>query len=201
MSENSDNTKTAIVLFNLGGPDSLKAVRPFLFNLFNDKNIITLPSFFRYFIAWFISSKREKTAIEIYSKMGGKSTILEETINQADALKLELRDKIKTEFEIFICMRHWHPMSEEVISKLENYKPDEIILVPLYPQFSTTTTNSSSNSWLNKSVSLLEEKSRSSFARSLVSKKLTHRLVSTMILCFFGIAFCPDGFYFIGYFG
>ena len=65
MSKASDNTKTAIVLFNLGGPDSLKAVKPFLFNLFNDKNIITLPSFFRYFIAWFISSRREKTAIEI----------------------------------------------------------------------------------------------------------------------------------------
>jgi ferrochelatase len=143
MSEASDNTKTAIVLFNLGGPDSLKAVKPFLFNLFNDKNIITLPLVFRYFIAWFISSRREKTAIEIYSKMGGKSTILEETLNQADALKLELSDKIKTEFEIFICMRHWHPMSFEVISRLENYKPNEIILVPLYPQFSSTTTNSS----------------------------------------------------------
>ncbi len=143
MSKALDNTKTAIVLFNLGGPDSLKAVKPFLFNLFNDKNIITLPSWFRYFIAWFISSKRENTAIEIYSKMGGKSTILEETLNQAKALKLELSDKIKAEFEIFICMRHWHPMSFEVISKLENYKPDEIILIPLYPQFSTTTTASS----------------------------------------------------------
>jgi ferrochelatase len=143
MSKASDSKKTAIVLFNLGGPDSLKAVKPFLFNLFNDKNIITLPSFFRYFIAWFISSRREKTAIEIYSQMGGKSTILEETLGQANALKLELSDKIKTEFEIFICMRHWHPMTEEIISRLENYRPAEIILVPLYPQFSATTTASS----------------------------------------------------------
>jgi len=143
MSKASDSKKTAIVLFNLGGPDSLKAVKPFLFNLFNDRNIITLPWFFRYLIAWFISSRRENTAREIYSKMGGKSTILEETINQANALKLELSDKIKTEFDIFICMRHWHPMTSEVISRLENYRPDEIILVPLYPQFSTTTTASS----------------------------------------------------------
>ena len=66
MSKVLDSKKTAIVLFNLGGPDSLKAVKPFLFNLFNDKNIITLPSFFRYLIAWFISSRRENTAREIY---------------------------------------------------------------------------------------------------------------------------------------
>lgn len=143
MSKAIGNKKTAIVLFNLGGPDSLKAVKPFLFNLFNDKNIITLPSFFRYLLAWFISSRRENTAIDIYSKMGGKSTILEETLNQASALKSELTNKIKNEFDIFVCMRHWHPMSSEVISRLEVYKPDEIILVPLYPQFSTTTTASS----------------------------------------------------------
>ena len=155
MSKASGNTKTAIVLFNLGGPDSLKSVKPFLFNLFNDKNIITLPSFFRYFIAWFISSRREKTAIEIYSQMGGKSTILEETLGQANALKLELSDKIKTEFEVFICMRHWHPMTEEIISRLETYRPAEIILVPLYPQFSTTTTASSIEEFIkikNKSL-------------------------------------------------
>ena len=75
--------------------------------------------------------------------MGGKSTILEETLGQASALKLELNDKIKTEFgvlEVFVCMR---PMTREIISKLENYRPTEIILVPLYPQFSTTTTASS----------------------------------------------------------
>ena len=158
MSKVLDSKKTAIVLFNLGGPDSLKAVKPFLFNLFNDKNIITLPSFFRYLIAWFISSRRENTAREIYSKMGGKSTILEETLNQANALKLELSNKIKNEFDVFICMRHWHPMSSEVVSRLEYYKPDEIILVPLYPQFSTTTTASSIEEFTKiKSKSLIKD--------------------------------------------
>ena len=138
----ASKAKTAIILFNLGGPDSLKAVKPFLFNLFFDKNIITLPAFLRYFIAKLISSRREKTAIEIYEQMGGKSTILAETYAQRDALASILSNKIK-DFEIFVCMRHWHPMSAEVIAKLEEYKPDEIILIPLYPQFSTTTTLSS----------------------------------------------------------
>jgi len=136
--------KVAVVLFNLGGPDSIKAVKPFLFNLFNDKYIITLPSFFRYLIALLISSRRRKTAEEIYEHTGGKSPILEETIAQKEALRLALNSpKSKSEFEIFIAMRHWHPMMEEVIKKIEEYSPDEIILLPLYPQFSTTTTASS----------------------------------------------------------
>lgn len=134
--------KLAIVVFNLGGPDSLKSVKPFLFNLFNDKYIINLPVTLRFVVAWIISSIREKLAKEIYLKMGGKSTILEETQNQAKALKEYLNGKLKSEYEIFVCMRHWHPMIPEIIKKLENYSPDEIILLPLYPQFSTTTTAS-----------------------------------------------------------
>lgn len=137
-----ENKKSAIVLFNLGGPDKKESVKPFLFNLFNDKYIITVPKFFRYIIAWIISSRRNKEAQEIYQHLGGKSPILEETQKQANALKTKLiSDGINS--EVFVCMRHWHPMSDEVVEKIENYDPDEIILLPLYPQFSTTTALSS----------------------------------------------------------
>lgn len=142
MSEIIKNKKTAIVVFNLGGPDSLEAVKPFLFNLFFDKYIIKLPVFFRYFVAWIISFKRENIAKEIYKNIGGKSPIIKETQKQIDALKKSLKQDIAN-FEVFMCMRHWHPMSEEVVKLIEKYLPDEIILLPLYPQFSTTTTASS----------------------------------------------------------
>ncbi len=143
MSEIIKNKKIAIVLFNLGGPDSLKAVRPFLFNLFFDKNIIKLPTYFRYFIAKIISFKRESTAKEIYKNIGGKSPIVLETQKQITALKKELKNNLNSDFEVFMCMRHWHPMSAEVLDKIEKYSPNEIIMLPLYPQFSTTTTGSS----------------------------------------------------------
>lgn len=142
MSENIKNKKIAIVIFNLGGPDSLSAVKPFLFNLFNDKYIITLPAALRYMIAWFISSRREKTSQKIYSFIGNKSPILQETIAQKEALEQALKGKLDADFEIFISMRHWHPMPDEVAVKVKEYFPDEIILLPLYPQFSTTTTAS-----------------------------------------------------------
>jgi ferrochelatase len=135
--------KIAVVLFNLGGPDSLSAVKPFLFNLFNDKYIITLPSALRFFIAKLISNRREKFAQEIYSKTGDKSLILKETISQREALKKELVKSKDSEFEVFICMRHWHPMAKEIMKSIKNYDPEEIIMLPLYPQFSTTTTASS----------------------------------------------------------
>ncbi len=143
MSKTLKDKKLAIILFNLGGPDSMQAVKPFLFNLFNDKYIITIPKFFRYLLACLISSTREKKAKGIYAKMGGRSSILPETESQAKALTEYLNDKIDNEFKIFICMRHWHPMINETIAQLEEFDSQEIILLPLYPQFSTTTTASS----------------------------------------------------------
>lgn len=138
----SPTSKTAIVLFNLGGPDSLSAVQPFLFNLFNDPAIIKLPQPFRYLLAKLISKKRaKKKAIPIYEKMGGKSPILENTKAQADALKAALLPHGNV--EVFICMRYWHPMAKEVAIQVKNYAPDHIIFLPLYPQYSTTTTQSS----------------------------------------------------------
>jgi len=132
--------KTAVILFNLGGPNSLEEVKPFLFNLFYDRAIINLPNPLRWVIAKIISMKRTSTAQKIYNYIGGKSPILEETKKQADALRLALKDE---NIEIFISMRYSLPDSTQLIKQIESYKPDNIILLPLYPQFSTTTTKSS----------------------------------------------------------
>ncbi|MFM9891071.1 MAG: ferrochelatase [Rickettsiales bacterium] len=139
------NKKTAIVLFNLGGPDNPEAVRPFLFNLFNDAAIIALPRPFRYLLARLISKKRAPTAQKIYDEMGGKSPILENTQAQAQALETSLgaHGKVKT----FIAMRYWHPRAAETVREVKAFAPDEIILLPLYPQFSATTTGSSLKEW------------------------------------------------------
>ena len=141
--------KTAIVLFNLGGPDELKSVKPFLFNLFYDPAIIGLPNPFRYLLAKFISGTRAAKSRKIYSLMGGKSPILEQTNLQAQELENKLAEMSESgnEYKVFVSMRYWHPMSDMVVKKVKNYAPDEIILLPLYPQFSTTTTASSFNDW------------------------------------------------------
>ena len=140
--------KTAVILFNLGGPDELSAVKPFLFNLFNDRAIITLPQPMRYFLAKFISWKRTSKATQIYQKIGGKSPILEQT--QAQARALEERLKMHGDFKVFVCMRYWHPMSSLVAKNVKAYQPDHIVLLPLYPQFSTATTASSFDDWDNQ---------------------------------------------------
>lgn len=131
--------KTAVVLMNLGGPDSLNAVKRFLFNLFYDKAIITLPNPFRWIIAKIISTARNKKAQEIYKLVGGASPIMQETIAQKKALEQKFKGR---DIEIFIVMRHYHPYSYEVVKEIKRYNPDEIIMLPLYPQFSTTTTGS-----------------------------------------------------------
>lgn len=131
--------RIAIVLFNLGGPDGPEAVEPFLFNLFDDPAIIRLPGFLRHFVARVISKKRTPTAKEIYAHLGGASPILPNTIAQARALEAELGES----FKCFIAMRYWKPRAQEVVQQLRAYKPDRVILLPLYPQFSSTTTASS----------------------------------------------------------
>ena len=138
--------KIAVVLFNLGGPDQLSSVKPFLFNLFNDPAIIGAPSVIRYFLAKLISKRREKTAQEIYSFMGGKSPILEQTINQAEILEKKLKGE-ENVYKVFVSMRYWKPFVNETIKKVINWDPQEVILLPLYPQFSTTTSGSSLVSW------------------------------------------------------
>lgn len=135
--------KTAIVLFNLGGPDGPKAVKPFLFNLFNDPAIIRAPTPIRLFLAWLISTRREKTAKEIYEHLGGGSPILKETKAQADALETSLGEG----FRVFIAMRYWHPFTQETVREVKAWNPDKVILLPLYPQYSTTTSASSLKEW------------------------------------------------------
>jgi ferrochelatase len=140
--------KKAVVLFNLGGPDSLNAVEPFLFNLFNDPAIITLPGIFRYPLAKFISKKRTPVAKKIYEEMGGKSPILEETKTQAIEIEKSL-EKEGDDYKCFIVMRCWHPRAEDVIKKVKAFNPEQIILLPLYPQFSNATSGSSIKEWLD----------------------------------------------------
>jgi len=140
--------KKAVILFNLGGPDSLEAVQPFLFNLFNDPGIISLPTIFRYPLAKFISKRRTPVAKAIYSEMGGKSPILEETQSQADAIEKALKQETD-EYKCFIVMRCWNPRAISVIKKVKEFNPQQIILLPLYPQYSNATSGSSIKEWLD----------------------------------------------------
>ena len=139
--------KKAVVLFNLGGPDKLESVEPFLFNLFNDPAIINIPSIFRYPLAKLISKKRTPIAKNIYKAIGSKSPILELTQNQAKDLENNLLRK--GNYKCFVVMRCWHPRAFDVIKKVKEYNPEEIILLPLYPQYSASTSGSSINEWKN----------------------------------------------------
>ena len=138
-------TKIAVVLFNLGGPDSPAAVQPFLFNLFNDPAIVDVPGPVRRIIAAFVSWRRAPLSREIYAHLGGRSPLLEWTEAQARALEQEFTDF--GEARVFIAMRYWRPLSEQAARAVAAYGPDEVILLPLYPQFSTTTTGSSLGAW------------------------------------------------------
>jgi ferrochelatase len=138
--------KLAVVLFQLGGPDSPEAVKPFLFNLFNDPAILRVPGFIRPLLARLISSRRLKPAMENYAILGGKSPLLELTQQQARALEAALSDEA-TEVRCIIAMRYWHPFTEEAVTAVKAFGPDEIVALPLYPQFSTTTTGSSIAAW------------------------------------------------------
>ncbi|MDE3016123.1 MAG: ferrochelatase [Pseudomonadota bacterium] len=137
--------KTAVVLFNLGGPDNLSSVKPFLFNLFNDPAIINWPKPLRVPLAKLISTARAGKARAMYRQMGGKSPILEQTMAQAAALEKQLATG--GEYKVFVSMRYWHPQSNAVAKKVRSYAPDRILLLPLYPQYSTATTGSSFADW------------------------------------------------------
>ena len=140
--------KKAVILFNLGGPDKLENVEPFLFNLFNDPAILNLPKFLRYPLAKLIANRRAPTAKKIYKELGGSSPILSLTKEQSSALELKLnQDDVLSEYRCFIVMRCWHPRAENVVKEVINYNPDEVILMPLYPQYSAATSGSSIKEW------------------------------------------------------
>jgi ferrochelatase len=157
------NKKTAVILFNLGGPDKLESVKKFLFNLFNDHAIIGLPQPFRFLLAKLISSKRVKKAQAIYSKIGGKSPLLEITLAQAHALEKKL--SFFGDFKVFVAMRYWKPFASETILEIKKFNPDQLILLPLYPQFSSATSATSIEEFAKK---FLAQQSR--FDKKVVSK-------------------------------
>ncbi|MCP1336498.1 ferrochelatase [Hyphomicrobiales bacterium FT118] len=136
-----------MVLFNLGGPDSPEAVKPFLYNLFNDPAIISVPWPVRPLLARLISSRRAPVAREIYAEIGGRSPLVPLTEEQAETLAAAIGESGEGEAKVFIAMRYWHPMADETARFVKAYGPDEIVLLPLYPQFSTTTTGSSVKDW------------------------------------------------------
>ena len=138
-------SRLAVVLFNLGGPDSLDAVEPFLHNLFRDPAIIRAPAPLRRLIARLIARRRGPEARDIYRTIGGRSPLLAETEAQATALARALEDH--GEAAVTVAMRYWHPMSEAAAGKVAAFRPDRVVLLPLYPQFSTTTTASSLAAW------------------------------------------------------
>lgn len=141
-------SRLAVVLFNLGGPDGPEAVRPFLFNLFRDRAIIGAPAPIRYPLAAFISATRAKGARANYALMGGGSPLLPETRRQAEALEAELKHRHPgREVRVFVAMRYWKPFARETAREVAAWNPEEIVLLPLYPQFSTTTTQSSVSDW------------------------------------------------------
>ncbi len=136
--------RLAIVLFNLGGPDSPAAIKPFLLNLFSDPAILRVPPFVRPFLARIIARARLKPATDNYALLGGRSPLLELTQEQAAALQAAMPER---ETRCFIAMRYWHPFSGATVRAVQEFAPDEVLLLPLYPQYSTTTTGSSLTAW------------------------------------------------------
>jgi ferrochelatase len=140
--------KKAVILFNLGGPDKLENVEPFLFNLFNDPAILNLPTFLRYPLAKLISNRRAPIAKKIYAELGGSSPILKLTKEQSYALEIKLNQtQEEDEYKCFIIMRCWNPRAKDVIKDVQLYGPDEVVLMPLYPQYSAATSGSSIKEW------------------------------------------------------
>lgn len=132
--------KLAVVLFNLGGPESQADVKGFLYNLFSDPYIIGLPWGLRHLLAFVISTSRTQSAQANYAKMGGGSPIVLETEAQRAALEALLQADGELETRVFVGMRYWHPFIEDTAQKVQEFAPDHIVLLPLYPQFSSTTT-------------------------------------------------------------
>jgi ferrochelatase len=140
--------KKAIILFNLGGPDKIENVEPFLFNLFNDPAILNLPTLLRYPLAKLISNRRAPVAKKIYKELGGSSPILKLTKEQSNALEIKLnKTQTEDEYKCFIVMRCWNPRAKDVIKDVQSYNPEEVVLMPLYPQYSAATSGSSIKEW------------------------------------------------------
>ena len=139
-----DNETIGIVMLNLGGPDSLQAVRPFLYNLFSDREIIRLgPPFLQKPLAWLISTLRSKKTSAMYSEIGGKSPILDITKAQAEAVEKELNKESAANFKVYIGMRYWHPFMKDTVNNILKDGVSRLVVLSLYPHYSKATTRSS----------------------------------------------------------
>lgn len=135
--------RLGVLLLNLGGPDKLEDVRPFLYNLFSDPEIIRLPSpLLQAPLAWLISTLRAKKSQENYKKIGGGSPLRRITEAQGQALRSQLQQNGR-DVNVYIGMRYWHPFTEEAIAQIKRDNIEELVVLPLYPQFSISTTGSS----------------------------------------------------------
>ncbi len=144
----TEHKKIGVVLFQLGGPDSLEAIEPFLYNLFCDPDIIPIPvvgGFLRKPLARYISRKRSKHVAEHYREIGGRSPLGLLTARQARALQAALRPQLDP--SVFVAMRYWHPLTEETVAQVRAEELEELVLLPLYPHFSYATTLSSLKEW------------------------------------------------------
>lgn len=140
-----DVMKTAVILLNLGGPDSLEAIEPFLFNLFSDSDIFKIPIGQKLF-AKIISRSRAPKVAEEYSLIGGKSPINEWTEVQRKMLEQKIQQH-RDDINVLTAMRYWKPTTQEAAQKAKSGKYDLIVLLPLYPHYSVSTTGSSFNEW------------------------------------------------------
>lgn len=147
----SEGKKVGVVLFQLGGPDSLEAVEPFLRNLFRDPEILDFPGLgpfaglLRGPLAWWIARRRAPHVTQHYQEIGGRSPLLLLTERQARGLEQALAPRL--EARCFIAMRYWRPFTAEAVAALDAWGPDEVVLLPLYPQYSFATTGSALNEW------------------------------------------------------
>jgi protoporphyrin/coproporphyrin ferrochelatase len=135
--------RVGVLLLNLGGPEQLSDVRPFLYNLFSDPEIIRLP--FRWLqkpLAWFISTSRARKSQENYRQIGGGSPLRKITEEQGSALQKDLCNK-GLDATVYIGMRYWHPFTEEAIAQIKQDGIQDLVILPLYPQFSISTSGSS----------------------------------------------------------
>ena len=142
--------KLGVILLQLGGPDSLEAIEPFLYNLFCDPDIIDFPfaRIARQPLARLIARRRAGHVAHHYAEIGGKSPLLEHTLRQAAALEKALRADFDA--RVTVAMRYWHPFTDEAIAEMARHAPSDVVLLPLYPQYSKTTTGSSLNEWARR---------------------------------------------------
>lgn len=161
-----------VVLLQLGGPDSLESVQPFLYNLFCDPDIIDLPGafLFRKTLAKIISKSRAPKVQELYKGIGSRSPILKLTNRQAKALERSLSAHLNA--KVYVAMRYWHPLTHEIVNQVYRDGAEQVVLLPLYPHYSKTTTGSSVNEW-NR---VLQRQGRNGLGMELVQEYYDHPL-------------------------